>query len=120
MTDLPTYPLTANGVEMAIADLPGASEDIAECLEGLGIRGVLDNACGCPLAVYFQRVLSGASYIQVDGTDMFIRGTDIDELGIAWPYEGHPDLPSGMTAFVEDFDQGIYPELIEEVKTYVG
>lgn len=113
MSDFPTYPLTVDGVGYAIAAIPSASEDIAEWLTGLGIRGQLDNACACPIARYLHKALPDAGYVQVDGTDVFIRGTRIDDLGFAEGYEGHPDLPHPVTCFIEDFDSRIYPELIE-------
>lgn len=115
MANLPTYPLTVDGVEHAIAAIPGTSEDIAEWLATHDIRGVLDNACGCPLAVYFHRVLPAADYVQVDGTDVLIIGTYIDDLGLGEGFRYHPDLPGGAAWFTEDFDNNVYPELVREV-----
>lgn len=124
MADLPTYPLTVEGVERALAELDkGGSEDVAIRLQELGIRGVRGNDCGCPVANYLARAVAYAETVTVSGDSVYVTGTDYEDIeGFRQPWDVmfHATLPDSVSAFVEDFDQGIYPELIEEVKTYVG
>jgi hypothetical protein len=125
MPDLPTYDLgEIGGVSRALAELDkGGSEDVAAVLAELGIVGQRDNDCACPIANYLVRVLPDAEYVQVGGGAAYITGTVRDDLGYSWPVVVHTETPDSITAFVEDFDQGIYPELIEkteEVSTDVG
>lgn len=122
MADLPTYDLAEiGGVSRAFAELDkGGSEDVASRLAELGITGQRDNDCACPIANYLTRVLPDAEYVQVGGGHTYISGVVRDDLGYSWPVVVHADTPDSITAFVEDFDQGIYPELIapiEEVST---
>lgn len=117
MTDLPTYPLTPVGVSEALNALDkGGSEDVARRLTELGIQGQRDNDCACPIGVYLMRVLPDAEYVQVGGGHAYITGIVRDDLGFSWPVVLHVDLPDSITAFVEDFDGGIYPELIESTE----
>lgn len=120
--DLPTYPLTVEGVEQALAALDkGGSEDVAIRLQELGFRGAPDCEGACPVAQYLLTVVPGLDYALVEASDVFYQGGGIDEDGFYWStVPWHTTLPDAVSAFVEDFDQGIYPELIEkteEVKT---
>lgn len=118
MADLPTYDLAeVGGVSRALAELDkGGSEDVAARLTELGVVGQKDNDCACPVAVYLGRVLPDAEYVQVGGGHAYITGIVRDDLGFSWPVVVHADLPDSITAFVEDFDGGIYPELIESTE----
>jgi hypothetical protein len=124
VTDLPTYPLTVEGVEQALAELDkGGSEGVAIRLQELGIRGARGNECGCPVANYLTRAVASAETVTVSGDSVYVTGTDYEDIeGFRQPWEVlfHTTLPDAVSAFVEDFDQGIYPELIEEVKPHVG
>lgn len=118
MTDLPTYPLTPEGVTEALGALDkGGSEDVAHRLAELGVTGQLDNDCACPIAAYLLKVLPGVEYVQVGGSEAFIRGEVREDVGAGyiqpWDVTFNADLPDALAAFVEDFDQGMYPELIE-------
>lgn len=118
MPDFPTYDLAEiGGVTRALAELDlGGSEDVAQRLAELGITGQRDNDCACPIANYLVRVLPDAEYVQVGGGHAYIRGVVRDDLGYSWPVVVHTETPDSITAFVEDFDGGIYPELIESTE----
>lgn len=121
MADLPTYPLTTEGVEQALAALDkGGSEDVAMRLAELGIVGVRDNECGCPVAAYLSRTVDGVEGIQVGGDSAYLTGVvrEVLDGGFIQSYDVriHVDLSAAVSAFVEDFDQGIYPELIQSAE----
>ena len=123
--DLPTYPLTAEGVEQALAELDkGGSEDVAIRLQELGITGLRDSDCACPIANYLLRVLPGLDEATASGDSAYLKGTEYEDLhGFQQPWDVrfHVTFPDAVSAFVEDFDAGIYPELIEkteEVETH--
>lgn len=119
MPDLPRFDLTPEGVQAALADLDkGGSEDVAMRLQELGIRGVRGNECGCPVANYLGRVL-GADTVMVSRGEVFAYGTAYEDWnGFPQPLDLrlHADLPDSVSAFVEDFDQGIYPELVDSTE----
>jgi hypothetical protein len=115
MTDLPTYPLSEEGVTQALADLDkGGSEDIAHRFAELGIKGQVGHECACPVHAYLTRVLPDADSVNVGGTEVFVWGWLRDEFGFSYDVRFHTSLPDSVSAFIEDFDQAIYPELIEE------
>lgn len=117
---LPTYPLTTEGVTEALADLDkGGSEDVAIRLAELGIRGVRGNECGCVLAVYLLAVITDAESVIVSGDSVYITGTvyeDINGFQQPWDVRLHATLPDSVSALVEDFDAGVFPELEEVIR----
>ena len=116
--DLPSFPLTPDGVTDALADLDkGGSEDVAERFEELGFKGQRDSITDDPLARYLRAVLPDAEYIQIDAGDVFVRGIYREDLGDgfinSWDVVLHVPLPDSVEAFVEDFDAGVYEFLID-------
>lgn len=120
MADLPTYPLTPEGVSEALNALDkGGSEDVAQRLTELGITGQRGVECGCPIASYLGRVLPYVEHVAIGSDSAYICGTAYVDLGgFQQPYDVtlHANLPDSVSAFVDDFDQGIYPELIESTE----
>lgn len=117
------YPLTEDGVREALAELDkGGSEDVAIRLAGLGFKGQRDNDCGCPVANYLARVVADVEYVMVSGESAYLTGIVREELDggflQSWDIRFHVDLPAAVAAFVEDFDQGIYADLVEEVNPH--
>lgn len=122
MADLRQHPLTDDGVREALKELDkGGSEDVAIRLAELGIKGQRDTDCGCPVAVYLNRVLPDVEYAFVGSEAAFITGVVREEVDggfiNSWDVRLHATLPDSVSAFVEDFDAGCYPELVEEVST---
>lgn len=117
---LPTYPLTTEGVTEALADLDkGGSEDVAIRLTELGITGVQDAECACPLAQYLLRAVPGLREAIVGGDSVYLTGVvheDMNGFQQPWDVRFHVSLPDSLGAFVEDFDAGVYPELIEPTR----
>lgn len=121
MTDLRTYPLTGEGVTAALAELDkGGSEDVAIRLAELGFRGQRDNDCACPLANYLARVVPDAESVTVSGESAYLTGIVREEVDggflQSWDVRFHVGLPGAVPAFIEDFDQGLYPELIDKTQ----
>lgn len=117
MTDLPKFPLTEEGVTAALADLDkGGSEDVAIRFEELGATGRRDNASTCPVACYLKTRLPDAEYVVVEREHVYLVGIVrriIDGFTDSADVRLSVELPDSVSAFVEDFDQGIYPQLIE-------
>ena len=116
------YPLTEEGVRRALADLDkGGSEDVAIRLAELGFKGQRDNDCGCPVANYLGAVVADVEYVMVGGESAHLTGIVREELDggflQSWDVRFHATLPDSVSAFVEDFDAGVFPELIEAPQT---
>lgn len=115
--ETPTYPLTPEGVTAALNALPVGSEDIAMRFTELGIKGQRDNDCACPVAAYLLRVVSDAEYVQVGGEAAYIKGIVRETVaaGFIQSFDARlsVNFSDAVSAFVEDFDAGMYPDLIE-------
>lgn len=121
MPDLPSFPLTPEGVAEALADLDkGGSEEVAMRFEELGFKGQRSSITEDPLARFLRAVLPDAEYIQIDAGEVFVRGVYREDLGDgfinSWDVVFHVPLPDSVEAFVEDFDQGIYTFLIDSTE----
>lgn len=119
MADLPRFDLTPEGVQAALVDLDkGGSEDVAERLAELGFKGCRGNDGACPVAVYMLTVVPRLEWTVVGGESAYVYGWRYDDLGMT-EHLGPVNipLPDSVSAFVEDFDQGCFPELVlaEEV-----
>jgi len=109
-----SYELSPEGVTAALAALDkGGSEDVAMRLQELGIRGRQDSGCACPIAEYLLRVVPGMESVTVGAESAYVYGITYDDLDfqiVLGPT--HVTLPDSVSAFVEDFDQGCFPELV--------
>lgn len=114
MADHPTYPLTEDGVREALRALGDGSEDVAGRLEQLGIKGFRDDDCSCPVANYLRKTFPDIETVWVLRDNVFIEAYQTDEFGFGLPVKFDTSNPDPVSAFVGDFDAGIYPELIEE------
>jgi hypothetical protein len=114
--DLPRFDLTPEGVSAALADLDkGGSEDVAMRLEELGIRGRQDSGCACPIAEYLLQVVPGMDSVTVERESAYVYGIRYDLDDPAFPIvlgPLHITLPDSVSAFVADFDQGCFPQLV--------
>lgn len=78
------------------------TEQIVELLTLAGKTGVRGDEHSCPMAHYFYDVL---------GRDCVVSNT------ATWVYEERDwdvDLPGGVRQFINQFDEGAYPHLIED------
>ena len=117
MTDLPTYPLTVEGVTAAVRSLDYDSWEIAQRLEDAGVKGIPGNECACPIARHLQLLLPGAE-VFVEAEVVRVSGTERGAFGFDLPLTASVTLPDGAQDFVQEFDRGEYPELIEEVESH--
>lgn len=115
MTDeTATFPLTPDGVTAALRTLDVESWEIADRLKAAGIKGWPMNECACALAVHLKAVLPDAATVYVEADSVRIDGYLRDEYGFDWPVFLSNNLPDGAIDFVQEFDKGEYPDLIEE------
>lgn len=112
MTDLPTYPLTVDGVTAACRYLDLESWEIAEIATDAGVEGVPGNECACILAVLFGLLIPDAEEVFVEAWSVRVKGTIRDDIGFDVPAVVSCDLPPGCTDLIADFDALRYPALI--------
>jgi hypothetical protein len=81
------------------------ADEVAELLMLAGKKGHQSLALSCPMANYLSDVLgSECSVGPWRAHNMLVDGDD------RWA-----DLPDGVSYFVDRFDRGHYPDLIEEI-----
>jgi hypothetical protein len=114
MTAPETFPLTPDGVTAALRTLDVESWEIADRLKALGIKGVIGNECACALAAYIRKLIPQAGTVIVEAESIRIDGYLRDEWGFDEPIFLPGALPDGAIDFVQEFDKGEYPDLIEE------
>ncbi len=94
--------MTAVQARAALEALGTTADEVAESLGRLGVKGLQDNSCFCPLAALtgFHIWPGGANYraYAKTGSSRF-------------------DLNEACTSFVERFDAGNYPGLIRPLFT---
>jgi len=123
MTDLPTYPLTVDGITAVVRTLDHESWELAERLSSAGVKGIPGNECACPIARHLQLLLPPGAEVFVEAEIVRVNGTERDSSGCDLPVTVSVSLPDGAQDLVQEFDRGEWPELIEkteEVSTDVG
>jgi hypothetical protein len=86
-------------LQEAILQLGATAEEIRHSLQALNITGYQEDAANCPLAVY----LDGQGFDDVQVTDEIVTAQAQDSAR----------LPQ-VREFVQNFDDGLYPELEED------
>jgi hypothetical protein len=109
-----TYPLSPEGLSLALRELDRESWELAEQLKAEGTKGTPMNECECIVAVHLRKVLPGATAVYVEAEAVRVEGSMRDEYGFDWPVVLSQRLPDGAQDLVQEFDKGEYPELIEE------
>lgn len=96
----------------ALAELGCTANEIADHLSALGITGVQEGATDCPIAGYLRQRFPGW---QVGVCE---EKAHISPAGVAiWvlaPVD--VDLPEAVRWFIERFDRGAYPHLIQRAE----
>ena len=100
-----TYTQDLDGVWEALIALGDDDQKVAAHLRGLGIKGRRTEACACPIANYLASIFGEMSTPEVDESSLRLLG---------WPHAGRLVMPSAIEDFVESFDLGWFPELVEE------
>jgi hypothetical protein len=117
VTDFPTYPLTVEGIRKAVASLDvDDSYDLAARLQGAGAKGVIGSECNCPIAVRLRQLIPGASQVFVEAETVRVEGSERDTFGFDMPVVVSVTLPDGAQDFIQEFDRGEWPELIESTE----
>lgn len=89
------------------------SEKIADYLISEGVKGEPQRTGSCALAQWLKKE-TGSHDISVGGTwarDWSVFNVDTTEEQIARDYAV---IPANVTQFINDFDNGTYPELLTE------
>lgn len=121
MTDLPTYPLTVEGIRRAVAWLDAAdSFDLGYRLKDAGVKGVIGNECFCPIAVRLRQLLPDALQVFVEAETVRVEGYDRDAFGFDLPVVVSVTLPDAAQDLVQEVDRGEWPELIESTEEEVA
>jgi hypothetical protein len=92
--------MTMNNIEQDLAALGETRSQVYEKLHQLGIKGSRFNSCQCPIARYLkskQHKILGVSSTYIS-TPYSAGGLDIQ-------------TPFIISAFIYDFDAGMYPDL---------
>lgn len=99
-----TYTQDLDGVWEALTALGDEDQKIAAVLAAKGIKGKQREACACPIANYLAGIFGDKSTPEVEENTVKLLGWGTD----------HMQLPDAVQDFVESFDLGWFPELIEE------
>lgn len=121
-TEPSTYPLSIEGVSGAMRCLDLDAWLLAEQFEAAGLKGVRDNEYACPIAVRVHQLIPDASAVYVEAEMVRIEGYERDNSGFGFdvPVILSVPLPDGAQDFIQEFDRGEHPQLIEEVTEHVG
>lgn len=118
------FPFTREGIRKAVACLDAFdSYDLAGRFKDEGVKGVIGNECGCPVAVRIRQLLPGASQVFVEAEAVRVEGYERDSFGFDLAVVLSVTLPDAAQDLIQEFDRGEWPELIEkteEVSTDVG
>ena len=93
------------GVQEALADLGSTADEVAASLRYRGIKGSIDDPCGCPIANYIKSL--GYGYASVGGGFAYAARDDIRLATECLP------LPGPVQQFIRAFDNRAYPDLNE-------
>jgi hypothetical protein len=115
MPDLPTFPLTAEGIRDALRTLDAQPWELAKQLGAAGVKGVIGNECACPIARRIAQLVPGADVVFVEAETVRVGGYDRDTFGFDLPVTYSAQLPDGVQDFIQEFDLSEWPELIEGV-----
>lgn len=97
-------------VSTLFEQLGGSAEEVADSLGRHGVSGRQASDTQCPLARYLNAVL---------GTEHHVKGVDVGSrvvrIRVRWPWSPpiFVTLPSPVGRFVNDFDRGQFPDLVE-------
>lgn len=105
------YPIPADTLadeaERILAGLPPTAIEIAAFLESVGVRGVRDSLCACPIARWLRAELE-VPYVTVDHSGIVIW----DHIGNMY----NMVVPTGVHAFVDCFDADMMFEQLVDAK----
>lgn len=103
-----------------LRELGDSPEEIAQSLQARGIQGVRNASCSCPLALYLRSKGYPYARVHVRYTEDDITGDDSEEVESALVEGALPsdsrervEIPTVFAKFVESFDNGLYPALVQ-------
>lgn len=87
------------------------SQQIADSIKALKIRGERERSTRCPLALYARALIPAAEHVCVSPASLQVSYPRRWWYGTA---ALHQSLPSSARLFVLDFDRGLYPALVRD------
>jgi len=87
-----------------LKDMGNTSEEVAESIRKIGVKGVQKNPRHCPLALAIREKFPSTIGLRVGGNTMTYSD----------PQTMDPAHTPSTSQFVKDFDAGKYPDLIKE------
>jgi hypothetical protein len=92
-------------VDQALSSLGETALQVARNLHKQGIKGAKSSAGGCPIANYLRREFGRDALVNRDR--VYVMRITVDEKGKSFI------VPSPVSNFIADFDNGLHPELKE-------
>ena len=90
-------------LEEALNGLPTTASGVADYLIDLGVRGVPEYQCACPVARWIRQLL-----------DVPLATADADYITVYSDEIVRVPTPDNLLFFFYDFDTGTYPDLIDD------
>jgi hypothetical protein len=110
VTDLPTYEFSDAGLKQALEALGNAGAEVGASLEAFGVKGERHYCKTCPVAKYLLMVFPDAEEVEVHDETCRVIRTVVDYVNV--DHEAiNAETPLAVATFVEDFDNGYYPQL---------
>ena len=92
-------------VRKLLTDLGPSVDAIAKKLRRLKVKGIPDNSCECPIAVYLRRKLPKNTGVDVHLTYTYVWNRQDDGAG------KYVQIPKAVQKFIWEFDLGHIPGL---------
>jgi hypothetical protein len=119
MADRPTYEFSNEGLKRALTALGDSAALVGQKLLTMGFKGQRNLCKVCPVARYLLAVIEGADDVSVHEYQAFAYRTVVEYTEVTSEVASAV-LPVVVQAFVEDFDDGVFPELDSEVPDAVA
>lgn len=91
-------------VRNLLLSLGGTAQEVAEALLSHSVKGLRDNQCACPVAIFLKK--AGLVQVCVHNSEVTWSDRGACRRGLA--------LPDAVENFIINFDSGGWPELYEE------
>lgn len=106
------YEFSEQGVSDCLSALGTTAGAVATNLSAMGFEGALNEPCRCPVANYLRTVIVGAVAAGVSKDENYVLYAEVEngDGGSVMV----PAIPRPVADFVLQFDNRLFPDLIEE------